>query len=104
MECNFGHFLIPITQPDGEIFPTYPIYSAIGFDGQYIIIDFVEDMVIVRNSLYYPWLTTGDRVISSTGDLFTEVNFPMTLPNTMGIQIYFDRNAFLYQINQAIIQ
>lgn len=101
---QFWTFSYPITQPDGEIFPTYPIYSAIGFDGQYIIIDFVEDMVIVRNSLYYPWLTTGDRVISSTGDLFTEVNFPMTLPNTMGIQIYFDRNAFLYQINQAIIQ
>ena len=70
---------------------------------QYIIIDFVENMVIVRNSLYYPWLSTGERILAN-GDLFNELNVPMTLPNTMGIPIYFDRNSFMYQINQAIIQ
>ena len=100
---HFWTFSYPITQPDGVVFPAYPIYSAIGFDGQYIIIDFVENMVIVRNSLYYPWLSTGERILSN-GDLFNELNFPMTLPNTMGIPIYFDRNSFMYQINQAIIQ
>ena len=61
-------------------------------------------MVIVRNSLYYPWLSTGERVMDVNGDLFNEVNVPMTLPNTQGIEIYFDRNNFMYQINQAIIQ
>ena len=101
---KFWTFSYPRTQPDGGVFPTYPIYSAIGFDGQYIIIDFVENMVIVRNSLYYPWLSTGERVMDVNGDLFNEVNVPMTLPNTQGIEIYFDRNNFMYQINQAIIQ
>ena len=100
---HFWTFSYPRTQPDGVVFPTYPIYSAIGFDGQYIIIDFVENMVIVRNSLYYPWLSTDERILAD-GDLFNEFNFPMTLPNTMGIPIYFDRNSFMYQINQAIIQ
>ena len=100
---HFWTFSYPITQSDGVVFPAYPIYSAIGFDGQYIIIDFVENMVIVRNSLYFPWLSTGERIVAD-GDLFNELNFPMTLPNTMGIPIYFDRNSFMYQINQAIIQ
>ena len=67
-------------------------------------IDFEENMVIVRNSLYYPWITTGERVLSGVGDLNSEVNVPITLPNAVGIGIYFDRNTFLYQINQAIIQ
>ena len=101
---QFWTFSTDITQQDGTIFPTYPIYSAIGFDGQYIIIDFEENMVIVRNSLYYPWITTGERVLSGIGDLNSEVNVPITLPNAVGIGIYFDRNTFLYQINQAIIQ
>lgn len=100
---QFWTFSFPITQPDGTEFPTYPIYSAIGFDGQYVIIDFEQNMVIVRNSLYFPWIKTGERTLSPVGDLMTEVNVPMTLPNTMGIPIYFDRSTFLYEVHKSLL-
>ena len=100
---QFWTFSFPITQPDGTEFPTYPIYSAIGFDGQYVIIDFEQNMVIVRNSLYFPWIKTGERTLSPVGDLMTEVNVPMTLPNAMGIPIYFDRSTFLYEVHKSLL-
>ena len=101
---QFWTFSFPRIQEDGIEFPTYPIYSAIGYDGQYIIIDFEKNMVVIRNSLYHPYIMTGERVINVEGDLITEVNFPNTLPNTMGIATYFDTNQFLYKIHKSIIQ
>ena len=101
---QFWTFGFPRTQEDGTEFPTYPIYSAIGYDGQYIIIDFEKNMIVIRNSLYHPYITTGERAVSVEGDLFTEVNFPNTLPNTMGIEIYFDSHEFLYKVHKSIIE
>ena len=101
---QFWTFGFPRTQEDGTEFPTYPIYSAIGYDGQYIIIDFEKNMIVIRNSLYHPYITTGERAVSVEGDLFTEVNFPNTLPNTMGIEIYFDSQEFLYKLHKSIIE
>ena len=34
--------------------PANTIYSTIGFDGQYIAIDFENNMIIARNSFYLP--------------------------------------------------
>jgi hypothetical protein len=61
-------------------------------------------MIVIRNSLYHPYITTGERAVSVEGDLFTEVNFPNTLPNTMGIEIYFDSHEFLYKVHKSIIE
>ena len=99
---QFWTFSFPITQEDGNEFPTYPIYSAIGFDGQYIIIDFEKNMVVIRNSLYHPYITTGERVVNVSGDLLTEFNFPNTLPSSLGFNPNFDTNQFLYKIHKSI--
>jgi len=99
----FWTFGFPYTQEDGTEFPTYPIYTAVGFDGQYIIIDFEKEMVVIRNSLYHPYISTGERVINISGDLFTEVNFPNTLPSTVGVGTNFYTEQFLYKIHKAII-
>ena len=100
---QFWTFGFPGTQEDGTPFPTYPIYSAIGYDGQYIIIDFEKNMIVIRNSLYHPYITTGERTVNIEGDLITEVNFPNTLPNTVGIEIYFNSQEFLYKVHKSII-
>ena len=76
------------------------IYAMVGFDGQFIMIDFENNMVVVRNSLYYPLLmgTGGERKMkirfsesasSSGGISIANVNlvassFPLTLPSAAG--------------------
>jgi len=47
--------LDPTQQDDGTDFPTAnKILLTAGTDGQYIILDIENNMVLVRNSLYYP--------------------------------------------------
>ena len=70
---------------------------------KYIIIDFEKEMVVIRNSLYHPYIATGERVINISGDLITEVNFPNTLPSTVGVGTNFYTEQFLYKIHKAII-
>ncbi len=95
-----------ITQPDGTIFPdTNTIYSTIGFDGQYIMIDFENNMVVTRNSLYQPVLNgSGERKMAITAAGIAQSDFVATLPQGTGVSANsnFSPANFLYRVNQAI--
>jgi len=95
-----------ITQPDGTIFPdANTIYSTIGFDGQYIMIDFESNMVVTRNSLYQPVLNgSGERKMAITAAGIAQSDFVATLPQGTGVSANsnFSPANFLYRVNQAI--
>jgi CubicO group peptidase (beta-lactamase class C family) len=95
-----------ITQPDGTIFPdANTIYSTIGFDGQYIMIDFENNMVVTRNSLYQPVLNgSGERKMAITAAGIAQSDFVATLPQGTGVSANsnFSPANFLYRVNQAI--
>ena len=55
------------------------LISAVGFDGQYVFIDFENKMLISRNSLYYPSLDISDERKMSAGTLGS-TNFTVTAP------------------------
>ncbi len=61
-----------------------------------------KNLVIVRNSLYFPLLGNDERIVKLTGDLYEEVAFPLTLPNTLGIPIYFNSGEFVYKVHKSI--
>ena len=52
---------------------------ANGFDGQYILIDFENNIIVARNSLYYPSLDISQTKKMITGSLGT-TNFTVTVP------------------------
>ena len=54
--------------------------QTIGFDGQFIVVDFNNDLLILRNSLYHPQ-TDGDYVLNNTGD--SNRTGPITLPDAL---------------------
>ena len=54
--------------------------QTIGFDGQFIVVDFNNDLLILRNSLYHPQ-TNGDYVLNNTED--TNRTGPITLPDAL---------------------
>lgn len=95
-----------ITQPDGTIFPdANTIYSTIGFDGQYIMIDFENNMVVARNSLYQPVLNgSGERKMAITAAGIAQSDFVATLPQGTGVSANssFSPANFLYRVTQAI--
>ena len=55
------------------------LISAVGFDGQYVFIDFENKMLISRNSLYYPSLDISEVRKMSAGTLGS-TNFTVTAP------------------------
>ena len=95
-----------ITQSDGVVFPApNTIYSTIGFDGQYIMIDFENNMVVARNSLYHPVLSgSGERKMDITTEGIAQSDFVATLPQGTGVSAdsSFSPANFLYRVNQAI--
>lgn len=95
-----------ITQSDGVVFPAAnTIYSTIGFDGQYIMIDFENNMIVARNSLYEPVLTgSGERKMDITSAGIAQSDFVATLPQGTGVSAHssFRPASFLYRVNQAI--
>ena len=81
------------------------IYSTIGFDGQYIMIDFENNMVVARNSLYHPVLSgSGERKMDITPEGIAQSDFVATLPQGTGVSAdsSFSPANFLYRVNQAI--
>ena len=54
--------------------------QTIGFDGQFIVVDFNNDLLILRNSLYHPQ-TEGDYVLNNTED--SNRTGPITLPDAL---------------------
>jgi len=68
--------------------PSNTIFSTIGFDGQYIVIDFENNMVIVRNGLYMPYLNYSDqRKMKLNSGSLDQSNYTGTLPAGMGFQV-----------------
>ncbi len=71
--------------------------QAIGFDGQFIVIDFNNDLVILRNSLYYP-LHSGDYILCIGGNFIcgNSSTGPVTLPEALlGVRSEFSISEFL---------
>lgn len=98
--------LLPAIQQDGTIYPpANKLYSTIGFDGQYIIMDFDNNLIVVRNSIYHPSLTITDerRMKINLGDR-ENTNHAFTLPGGVGLQTdsSFNVGALLYGITQSI--
>ena len=71
---------------DSECVPKNTIYSAIGFDGQYIMMDFRSNLIVVRNSLYSPLLGYSDQKkwYQNPSDS-SETNAPITLPSLISL-------------------
>ena len=98
--------LFPSLQQDGTFYPpANKIYSTIGFDGQYIIMDFDNNLIVVRNSIYHPSLNLTDerRMKINLGDP-ENTNHVFTLPAGVGMQTgsNFNVASLLYGVTQSI--
>jgi CubicO group peptidase (beta-lactamase class C family) len=104
---SYGMFfwtLAPRQQDDGADFPpANKILLTAGTDGQYIILDVENNMVLVRNSLYYPMeFASFDRKMIATGDL-NAINYPQTLPfGWFGSNSSFSPSVFLYLVSKSL--
>jgi CubicO group peptidase (beta-lactamase class C family) len=100
--------VMPTTQSDGSVFPpANTIYAANGFDGQHIMIDFENNMLVVRNSLYYPALNQNDqRIINVNLADPLGSSFVTTLPAGAGLTsgTTYNNQALLYKVTQSITQ
>tara|TARA_B100000768_G_scaffold90211_1_gene84590 strand:- start:926 stop:2332 length:1407 start_codon:yes stop_codon:yes gene_type:complete len=98
--------ITPAEQDDGNLFPAaFALLSTIGFDGQYIVIDFENDLIVVRNSLYNQSVNQGSALKMMVDVLdISQSNFVSTLPNGIGTRLpsAFNLQKFLYQINRSI--
>ena len=58
--------------------------AMIGFDGQFVVMDFDNNILIARNSLYVPRLELNPerKMIVSTVE-GAQVNFPLTVPTIL---------------------
>ena len=81
------------------------ITSTIGYDGQYIMIDFNRNIVVVRSSLYEPVLNiSNERKMKLVSNDLTLSNWVSTTPRGVGayISTSFSPNQFFYMITEAI--
>ena len=97
--------LTPRTVSDGSTFPApNTIYTTIGFDGQYIMMDFTNNMLVLRNSLYQAALyRSGERKYVVTDKAATS-DFVASLPGGMGLGVGYNffPQDFLNDITNAI--
>ncbi len=98
--------LTPSPQDDGSVYPpANRIYSTIGFDGQYITLDFDNNMILVRNSLYSPVLSeSGERKMSIIQNNAMESSLVGSLPNGLGLPTgsNYSHQKLLYGVTKAI--
>ena len=81
------------------------IHSTIGFDGQYIMIDFNRNIVVVRNSLYAPILNlSNERKMKLIPSSLDSSNWILTLPRASGAAVNstFNASVFYDLVTQAI--
>ena len=90
-------------QDDGVTYPeNNSLITTIGHDGQYIVIDFDKNRVIVRNSLYHPILDyapSRKMKLSSSGS-----NYPATIPSATGFGSSPFPNGGIQKLLYEIIQ
>ena len=98
--------IMPRSQSDGSMYPpANSIYATQGFDGQYIMIDFDRNLVVVRTSLYYPALAENDqRKMSVNSTDTSNASYTATLPAGVGATsgTSYNNQAFLYNVTQSI--
>ena len=81
------------------------VIHTTGFDGQFIVIDFKNDLLIVRTSLYKPYLNFSDeRKMRLIPGLVAESNWTGSLPSAMAIPINssFSIREFHAQVVSAL--
>ena len=97
---------MPTSQSDGSMYPpANTIYATQGFDGQYIMIDFDRNLVVVRTSLYYPALTENDqRKMNVNAADTSNASYTATLPAAVGATsgTSYNNQALLYKVTQSI--
>jgi CubicO group peptidase (beta-lactamase class C family) len=111
---NGGHFsyglkfwtVFPQSLGNNVVYPpANKLYATKGFDGQYIVIDYDNNMIVVRNSIYTPALNLNDqrRMKVNASDL-ANTNFTATLPAgiSMATQTDFNLAALLYGVKESI--
>ena len=83
------------------------ITSTIGFDGQYIMVDFNRNIVVVRSSLYEPVLNiSNERKMKLVSNDLTISNWASSIPSGLGVDVSsstsFSANQFYYLVTEAI--
>ena len=81
------------------------VISTIGFDGQYIMIDFDRNLVVVRTSLYQPILNlSSDRKMRLLPADLSNSNWVATVPSGLGASIgsTFNASEFLSKVIASI--
>jgi CubicO group peptidase (beta-lactamase class C family) len=90
-------------QEDGITYPeNNSLITTIGHDGQYIVIDFEKNRVVVRNSLYHPvldWAPVRKMKLHSSGS-----NYPATIPSATGFGSSPFPNGGIQKLLYGIIQ
>ena len=98
--------IMPSSQSDGSMYPpANSIYATQGFDGQYIMIDFNRNLVVVRTSLYYPALAENDqRKMNVNATDTSNASYTATLPAAVGATsgTSYNNQALLYKVTQSI--
>ncbi len=98
--------IMPSSQSDGSMYPpANSIYATQGFDGQYIMIDFNRNLVVVRTSLYYPALAENDqRKMNIKVTDRSNSSYTATLPAGIGASSgsSYNNQALLYKVTQSI--
>ena len=85
--------------------PSNTLFSTIGFDGQYIIIDFENNMVIARNSFYqHIENLSSDRKMKLVPNNLTQSNWVASLSKGMGSDYNstLSIQQFLLKVNESI--
>ena len=94
-------------QDDGSVYPLpNTLISTIGFDGQYISLDFENNIVVVRNSLYSPIMNASDeRKMTITPNNFEASSLVGSIPNGLSLTTgsSYVHQKLLYGVNNSII-
>ena len=99
--------IIPASQSDGSIYPLpNTLISTTGFDGQYITLDFNNNIVVVRNGLYSPIMNASDeRKMTITPNNFDASSLVASIPNGLSLTAgsNYVHQKLLYGVNKSII-
>ena len=71
--------------------------TTIGYDGQYIAVDFSNNLIATRNSLYYQYVPVNGQIIMINNNFGVndQLQIPFTLPSIIGGSQAFDMSTFL---------
>lgn len=93
-------------QEDGSVYPPKnTLISTIGFDGQYITIDFDNNIVVVRNGLYSPILAVSDeRKMTISASDPSQSNLIGSLPAGIALNgpLNYSHQRLLYGVKSAL--